>query len=91
MSYQKNVQAFCSNACSLREKYQLSYKSMAMLLDIEEEDVLALESGHLTDHITVDTLFRTMDVFSIPVDELFSMPPVCEGPAVSSGNAPSLP
>ena len=91
MDVQEKVSVFCENIRQLRRKFMLSTKSMAMLLDIEEEDVLALESGHLTDHVTVETLFRTIDVFSIPVDELFSMPPVHEGPAVSSGNAPFLP
>lgn len=72
MDISKEISAFCQNVQYIRKKYFLSVKSLAMLLDICEDDLLQIESGHLPKHITVQTLFRLHNIFDIPADAFFA-------------------
>lgn len=71
MDTSKELHNFCANVFYLRKKYHLSEESMAMLIDISEEDLRLVESGDLPDSVTVDTLFRLYKVFDIPTDAFF--------------------
>lgn len=75
MAVSTEVQHFCNNVTSIRKKYYLSEKSMAMLMGICEEDLLEIESGSLPDSVTVETLFRLHKVFALPVDAFFTEAP----------------
>ena len=72
MSVSTDIQSFCNNVKSIRKKYSLSEKSMAMLMGICEEDLLEIESGRLPDGVTVQTLFRLHNVFNMPMDSFFT-------------------
>ncbi len=74
MDISKEISAFCYNVQYIRKKYFLSVKSLAMLLDICEEDLLQIESGLIPQHITVQILYRLHNIFDMSIDDFFTEP-----------------
>lgn len=65
------LKTFCANIRTLRLNHHLTIQEMAALLELSDEQLALLESGVLTDEITIDVLYHIHNQFGITPNQIF--------------------
>lgn len=72
METQIHISDFCANVRALRLKHKLTIPEMARLLELRPELLTLLETGTLTDEITIQILYCIHDHFGFTANQMFS-------------------
>ena len=70
---QKEVDVFCRNVKTLRERHGLSKKEMAKILGVGAESLTKIEQGIIPDRTSVSIVIKLSQYFNIEPHKLFTL------------------
>jgi len=72
----RELQTFCENIKTYRNKSEISKKEMAKRLKIGVHTLNVLESGHIPPRVSVDVFFRFALLCNVPAPAVFKSIPI---------------
>ena len=69
---QKEIEVFCQNVKTLRERYDLNEKEMAKILEIGAANLTKIEQGIMPHRVSVSIVIKLSQHFSIEPRRLFT-------------------